>query len=97
MHRAAVRLDRLIYRIDRYKSHDGFLKKCFENKGLHHCPASIVETEYRQPRQALSQKIPRNASQVIGGYTTKYCKDKIADFKTNQEKNVRSLLAGATK
>ena len=30
--RAAVRLDRLADKIDRYKSHDEFLKKCIENK-----------------------------------------------------------------
>ena len=92
--RAAVRLDRLADKIDRYKSHDEFLRKCIENKVTPLSYKVFLEPSIGNHDENFLKgyhDMLEGFSRQVMEYTAKYCKEKITDFETQQQNDTRSL------
>ena len=92
--RAAVILDRLYDKIDRYNSHNEFLRKC--------TPDNVIPTSYKI---ILEPSIGNHDEKFLKGYygmletfskqvmeyTADYCKEKITIFESQQETSEKDL------
>lgn len=95
--RAAVRLDRLTDKIDRYTSHDEFLRKCIDHKVIPLSYQVFLEPSIGNHDEIFLKgyhEMLAGFSNQVMEYTANYCKEKITVFETQQQKDTRLLSAG---
>ena len=92
---AALRLDRLTDKIDRYQSHEGFLKRCIENKVFPNSYQIILEPSIGNHDEKFLKgyhDMLQDFSIQVMKYTADYCAEKIGDFDQQHVTSYQSLV-----
>ena len=92
--RNAIKLDRLVDKIDRYTSHEAFIRKCMEGNIIPNSYKIILEPSIRNHDDTFLKgyyELLDNFAKQLMEYTADYCIMKISDFETQKEKSEQDL------
>ena len=97
---AAIKLERLTDKIDRYRSHDGFLTKCLENIVIPTSYQVFLEPSIGNHDETFLKgyhELLTNFSTQVMKYTADYVKQKVADFEKQHETEMKTMCDSTPK
>ena len=97
---AAIKLERLTEKIDRYWSHDGFLTKCLENIVITLSYQVFLEPSIGNHEETFLKgyhEMLASFSTQVMRYTADYVKQKVADFEKQHETEMKTMCDSTPK